>query len=896
MRIKFVSFLIFLTLMLNTNLDAGTTGKITGKVVDAVTGEPLIGVNVMLEGTFYGASTDVDGEYLLLNIPPGRYNIKFSYISYQSVVVSDLMVNVDFTTRQDIEMTEKTLELGETVVVTSGREIIRKDLTSSQAIITTDDIKSLPAEDFVDILQIQAGVTRGDDGLHIRGGRSSEVSFKVDGLSVTDVFDGTNGVEIENNAIQSMQVISGTFNAEYGQAMSGIINVVTKDGGKIYNGEVSAYMGDYISDDKEIFMNIDDVNATAIYNYSFSLSGPIPLTNDAVTFFVNFRENNDDGYFYGKREYNTDGSIGDNEFVTMNRNKWTSLQSKVTWNLIPTFKVRFGFNYENRKYNLYDHFYKFNPDANLNRFQKGYNGSISINHTLNQTTFYTVKYGRFEKEYEHYVYENPADKRFVDNSDPRFAVSSFEFSNGGQINNHFLRNTLTDNIKFDITSQITSVHLIKFGVEGRLHKLNMLNYNTIDGSPSDTNFTPIIPQENHINFGKYEFTPFDIAAYIQDKIEFEDFIINVGLRFDYFDSKGNILTDPKDPSRYTPLRDEYVDKNPNSLTDIWYKKTKAKYGFSPRLGMSFPISDAGVIHASYGHFLQFPQFRLLYENPGFKINRGQFNLLGNADLDPQKTVMYEIGLQQQISELIAFDITGFYRDIRDWVGTSLLQETYRPDVLYSQYENRDYANIRGITLSLKKTFANHFAANVSYTFQVAEGSASDPIDGYNDIQANKEPRRNIIPMDWDRSHVINANVFGEYKGISASIIARFESGLPYTPNPVQGTQRGADVTTGSLALTENSKRRPNLFTIDYQMSKEFSFSIDKNKTSVTLFFKVFNLLDTRNEQGVWDDTGRATYTLQSSVSGADADPRYIIRPDFYSSPRRVQLGLSFNFN
>jgi outer membrane receptor for ferrienterochelin and colicin len=895
MKVRHRCFIVLCCMFFSTNLFAGTTGKIVGKVIDNNSGEPLIGVNVLLFETYLGASTDLNGEYLILNVPPGKYKMVFSSLGHKSVHISNVIVNVDFTTVQDLRMSSEAIALGDTVVVTAEREIIRKDLTSSQAIITSDEIKLLPVEEISSIVQMQSGVTRGDDGLHIRGGRASEVLYKVDGLSVTDVFDGTNGVEIENSAIQSLQVISGTFNAEYGQAMSGIINVVTKDGGKDYHGEVSAYTGDYVSPAKDHFLNIDNISPAAIYNYSFSLSGPVPFSGEALSFFFNYRKNYDEGYFYGQREYNTNGTTGDSTFVAMNRDDWTTWQSKLTWQVMPTLKVRIGFNYDNREYNLYDHFYKFNPDGILHRFNYGYNGSVSISHTLNQSTFYTLQYGRFQKEYTHYVYEDPGDPGYVNNADPQFAVSSFEFSKGGQVTNHFKRNTLTDNLKFDITSQVTSAHLLKLGIEGRLHRLELLSYNTIDGTPAAGYYTPVRPPENHIEFGQYSFQPFDVAAYIQDKVEFKNFIINIGLRFDYFDARGNILRDPKDPSRYTPLRQEYVDHDPEGLKSIWYKSTTPKFGFSPRLGMSFPITDQGVIHASYGHFLQFPQFSLLYENPGFKITRGRNNLLGNADLKPQTTVMYEIGLQQQIFELVAFDITAFYRDIRDWIGTSLLQETYRPDVFYSQYENRDYANIRGITLSLNRAFKNYFSVNVSYTFQVVEGSASDPIDGYNDIQANREPRRSIIPMNWDRTQVVNATMYGEIEGYGASVIGRYESGLPYTPNPVQGTQRGTNVTTGSLALTENSKRRPDLFTIDVQLSKAFSVPIIFDGSRLTVSMKVYNILDTRNEQGVWDDTGRATYTLRTSVSGANADPRFIIRPDFYSAPRRVQLGLSLNF-
>lgn len=888
--------IFFCCIVLPLWIFAGTTGKIVGQVTDKNRGEPLAGVNIMLEGTYLGATTDSDGYFLILNVPPGRYTMIFQYIGFQTYEIPEVKISVDFTTRQSLEMAEESLQLEESIVVVAKQEMIRQDLTASQAEITFEDIESMPVEEFEDIIRLQAGVTRdAGGGFHIRGGRSSEVTFWVDGISVTDVFDGSNGVEIENNAIQSLQVISGTFNAEYGQAMSGIINVVTKDGGREFKGEVSAYLGDYISADNDIFSNIDDFNVNDIYDYSFSLSGPLPFTSDVLTFFTNFRQNYNDGFLYGQREVNTDGSPGSDKFVAMNNNKWLSWQNKLTWQLSPVMKLRAGFNYENREYRIYNHFFKYNPDGDFERFQFGYNGSLTLDHSLNAETFYTFKVGRFEKEYEQYVYENPADPRFVDNSNSAYAVSAFQFSIGGQQNQHFLRNTISDVAKFDITSQVTEYHLLKGGIEGRIHQLDLLDYSTIDGTPSEPFFTPVKPPENHINFGQYAFEPIEFSVYAQDKIEYKDFILNLGLRFDYFDSKGDILKDPMDPSRYTPLREEYDGADPAVLESIWYEKASPKYSVSPRIGMAFPISAEGVIHASYGHFSQIPEFRLLYENPGFKITRGQGNLLGNSDLKPQKTVMYEIGLQQQLSPHIAMDITGFYRDIRNWVGTSLLNETYRPDIFYSKYENRDYANIRGITVSLKKNFADYFSGNVSYTFQIAEGNASDPIDGYNDIQANREPRRNIIPMNWDRTHVLNTQIYTAYESWGLSVLGRYETGLPYTPNPVQGTQRGADVTTGSLGLAENSKRRPTIITLDLQLSKEISIPIAGHDQYLTLFIKVYNLLDTRNEQGVWDDTGRATYTLRSTVSGANADERFITRPDFYTEPRRLQLGLSFNF-
>lgn len=897
MKVKLFFSIFFILLIIPLYTFGGTTGKIVGVVKDKVTGEPLIGVNIVLEGTTLGSTTDIDGSYLILNIPPGSYTLSFQYIGFRELKVSDVKVKVDLTTTINTELEEASIELGETIEVVAQREIIQKDMTGSQSEVSSDDIKSIPSEEFEDILQLQAGITRGEDGgFHIRGGRSSEVAYWVDGVSVTDVYDGSNAVEIENNAIQSLQVISGTFNAEYGQSMSGIINIVTKDGGNQYSGKISSYLGDYISSADDIFQNIDDVSPTDIYNFNASLSGPVPLLNKKANFFTNFRYNYNDGYLYGRRDVNIDGTPGDGAFVPLNKNRWYTGQGKLTFNLTNLMKLRIGLNYENKEFREYDHFYEFNPDGHFYKFQWGYNGSITLDHTLNTTTFYTFKLAQFQKEFKQYIFENPEDSRYVNNLDSMFTTSSFQFSKGGQQNEHFKRTTLTNILKFDLTSQVSDRHLIKTGFEGRIYNLDYFKFNIIDKYPTnDTLFQAKIPEPDNVNYNKYDVKPIEFSFYIQDKMEYENFIINLGVRFDYFDSKGKILSDPKDPNIFSPVKRENEELTLQQRKEFWYKDPSSKYQISPRIGMAYPISAKGVIHASYGHFLQMPDFQYLYENPDFKLNPGIDNVVGNADLDAQKTVSYEIGLQQELTPVIGFDVTGFYRDVRNWVGTSPLIETYRTNLSYSQYENRDYANIRGVTVSLNKRFDNHFSGNLSYTMQVAEGNASDPKDAFNDIKDNKEPRKSIIPLDWDRSQILNGNVYFAFGTFAVSLLGRYESGLPYSPEFVQGATRGANIQSGFSTLQENSERRPNLLTFDLQLYKDFFIELAGRKTKFGLFAKIFNLFDRRNEQKVWEDTGRATYTLQSIREGVFADPRWIIRPDYYTEPRRIQVGFSYDF-
>ncbi|MDX1547898.1 MAG: carboxypeptidase-like regulatory domain-containing protein, partial [Rhodothermales bacterium] len=175
---------------------AQTTGKIAGTVTDAATGEPLPGVNVLIEGTSQGTATGLDGEYVIIGVRPGTYTVVASFIGFATERREGVAVNVDLTTTVDFALREEVFE-GEEVVVTAEAIAVRKDLTSSEARVTAETIDKLPVQEIGQVLNVQAGVTdRG--GFHIRGGRSSEVVVMVDGVPVTDTFDGSTALQLEN--------------------------------------------------------------------------------------------------------------------------------------------------------------------------------------------------------------------------------------------------------------------------------------------------------------------------------------------------------------------------------------------------------------------------------------------------------------------------------------------------------------------------------------------------------------------------------------------------------------------------------------------------------------------------------------------------------------------------
>ena len=248
--------------------------------------------------------------------------------------------------------------------------------------------------------------------------------------------------------------------------------------------------------------------------------------------------------------------------------------------------------------------------------------------------------------------------------------------------------------------------------------------------------------------------------------------------------------------------------------------------------------------------------------------------------------MYELGLKQEVFENIAIDVTGYYRDIRDWISTSAAIRTYVTGVTYSKMINRDYANVKGITFTVSRRLKNNFSFNLDYTFQIAQGTNSSPEDEYYALNAGAEPRKQLSPLDWDQHHGINTNIFIGENSWGFNIITRFNSGQPYTPEIPAGTLTGQNILPG---LATNIRQKSNRFTVDLNAFKRFSFK----KLSYELFLRIYNLFDSKNPVDVFTDSGKADFTIYQTQE-IEADPGYFIRPDYYSEPRSVHIGMKIS--
>ncbi|MGE5497893.1 MAG: TonB-dependent receptor, partial [Syntrophothermus sp.] len=418
---KFLRYVLLLVCLITYSAGSAfaqsTTGKISGKVTDAKTKEALPFITIVLEGTNLGAASDIDGFYTINNVSPGTHKLKVSAVGYQTSVIQNVKVNIGLTTNIDIQLNDMNVTLNAEVVITAERPLVQKDLTASTSIVGQEMISSLPVTEIRDVLQLQAGMTVSGGDLHLRGGRAGQIAYQIDGVPVTDAYDGNNVIDVATQSIQELQVVSGAFNAEFGQAMSGIVNIVTKDGSNNFTGNVQAYTGTYMSNRENIFWGIKKFRPSAVRNVEGSLSGAI--VPDKLFFFVNGRYFYNQGYLFGKRDYLTtdlstkqpDGSYlvtqhGDGALVSMNPNTRYNGQGKLTYRLTSGVKLTYNYIYDYQNYKDFNQGNRLTPDNNLDRFRKGITNTLGINHALSSNTFYMLNLSYFFKNYQHYLFKD----------------------------------------------------------------------------------------------------------------------------------------------------------------------------------------------------------------------------------------------------------------------------------------------------------------------------------------------------------------------------------------------------------------------------------------------------------------------------------------------------------
>ena len=868
----------------------GANGKITGIISQKANGDPAVGVNIILVDSYLGAATDVNGRFTILNVPPGTYSLRADAIGFTPVVVQNVRVTTEQTTEISLQLEESVVE-GQEVTVVAERPLVQKDLTASQRVTTAKEIQDMPVESFLGVLSTHAGVNKSAGGaLHVRGGRSNEVGYYIGGVSVSNpFFTNSLAVSVSNKALEEMKLVSGAFNAEYGNAMSGVVNVKIKDGGKNYDGSLSYYSGDYNSGANDIFPNISDQSLSANSTLDAFISGPVlPMLGDKLTFNVSLRRSQSEGYLYGVREHQPSDFAyfppsgdwyiqmsGDSSYVPMNPSESSNFLSKITLRVSPRLKISTQSILSSSKSKSYSHVYKYNPDGVATGYSGNNNHALQINHSLSPKSFYEANLFISNTDYKNYLYADTLDERYVNTDYINTEPTSATFLFGGTQMGHTYRVSSSVGGKFDFTTQLNDNHEVKAGLSFRSDNLRERNLQVLY---NQNYYEPTVLPENkspyHIYYDK---DALQYSAYIQDKMEYQSMIMNLGVRYDAFV--------PNDSTIASLL---YPEADKKAAVD--------KTMISPRVGVSLPITDKGIFHFSYGHFYQMPTLRNLYRESYF--GAGLAPTVGNPDLKPEKTVLYEFGFQQQFGTMIGMDINLFYKDIRELLALQSIRynsPNFGPSN-YSIYLNKDYGNARGLTLSLTKRYdpISKSSLWLDYTYQKSEGNSVNSGAFYFSALSGIEEEKLIVPLSWDQSHLLNATIIiGDPSGTTLGIIGKIATGWPYTPS----------IPNANFVPKPNSGRKPVQKNVDAKLEKR----IIVGRYRVSLFARVYNVFDIRNERYVFDDTGSAKYTYEYrsnqeseqlianyGMPGIHTWDDYTTRPNYYSSPRSFKIGLSLD--
>ena len=922
---------------------SGTTGKLTGLVKNEK-GQPLTGVNIRLEGLRIGALSDETGRFLIIGIPAGEYPVRANLLGHAAYLADHVSIQPDFTTELNIELKTEAVQMEE-VRVEAERPLLQKDATNTVRFLSADDIERLPTRGYQEAAAQQAGIvnfqrqleqSQNNPTLIVRGGRPNETVYYLDGFTQNDVFTGHTSTSINNNAIQELVVQNGGFSAEYGNVMSGVINVITKEGSDKYSANFEA-VTDNLTGTGEEFLGTRSYDFNL---YDANLGGPLLPGRDLGTFYVS-----------GQRRWQGDrapNSIYESLQPFNGLSGWTG-QAKLSIPIGQQAGLKFGGFYSKDDWLQYLNSYRFNTKHLPRTVDENRSINGQFTHTLNSRTFYTVggNWSYVERkrgdrnafndangwfDYSHYQGRlQPGNISGIPWFRPGITDTSTELGRllyqqalaggGSAADGFFFPSVLRRQSQYfagraEYTSQINPNHQLKTGGQYNRHTLRYYQDLDPDQFPNENRS---VDRYGFSNDGsqKDDSDPLDGARhpitayyYLQDKYERAGLVVNAGVRWDYLNTDTPALR-----NELQPLGPDVVFNAADDLVE-----NSVYNEISPRLGIGFPVTDQTVLHANWGKFTQHPNLQDLLVSYRFLEKEvrtgGGFVFFGNPNLRPEKTTAYEVGIAHRLSTYAKLDLTAYYKDVKDLVQVQTVRaEPYS----FSTYKNVDFATIKGIDLGVTVRRVNHIQANVAYSLSYASGTGSISLTQRNIAWGETESPKQSALLDYDQRHKLSINldyllaqgegpVWGNVRPLSefsVNVLFNVASGTPFTPTTVYdevSLQNLAAEPSGSI----NSRYGPWTQTLDLKASKGFRWG----QMRANAFVWVLNVLDEQNAIAVYTGTGSPLTTgyLETNEGQAVAqglrdrglDPNQVYgmaleNQTLFTNPRMVRFGLGLGF-
>jgi hypothetical protein len=798
------ALLLFLPLLLalSGTSSGQTRGVIRGTVTDRESGEPLRSALVTVEGYPWSDDTDEKGEYQILNLSPGVYRIKVSLIGYAGTTVEGIWVRAGRDYVQDVALVASPLELEGMVVEASRVPILQPDITETRQTVSEEEIRELPVDNVEDIIELQAGVVHGT----IRGGRLGQEIYVIDGVTVKNFLEGSQeglGLDMGVLSIQELALVTNGFSAEYGQALSGVVNLVTKEGGTTHEGALRVTTDAAMPEGLEYGYSRLEVAAggplhpSGRLRYFLSLDGKGMMDADPVAGGL------------AKSAGSTLARLPHNEGDDLNLfgkiTSWATQDIKLSASLLSTrdqkrfFDPHYKYNLENTlsertKANLLNfsltriraptssrasildaRFSLYRSDRYLGVLEEGYFDT--------RDELFGFSFSDYSFRGEDFVSMDPADQLAAGGAVPGYEVPTATgenaygvqdtsiFVDAGQ--NPVIVRTLYEflDVGVDWDNRFEKDFALKTGMDLKLNHTQAyqrLNAYQPGGLPNYVEFYPVLG-----------------ASYVQSQLTAPGLVLDLGLRFDMF----------------LP-RIDYPESF--SLPALGIRSSENKFALNPRLGTSIMLGEKDLIRVNYGVFRQTPDFQYLFDVAFSDPLRIGNRRRGNPELQFEKTTQYEVAYSRAITGDISVTAGVYVKQLKNLVAS---RPTSLVEPQKARFMNDDFGSVRGFELVAKKRMNSSLGATVSYTYQEAKGMVSSAFDLFSNVIYDPASRYIVdlgtkeFPLDFDQRHTFNLAVEAKVPATVGEIYPLFSpladiylhstleygSGLPYTKMKIDTT-------------------------------------------------------------------------------------------------------------